>query len=658
MGNISDKTDQGLLQDFSQYGQEADFAELVRRHHASAFAAAYRICGDRTEAQDILQQALIVLARRAGELTRVTCLSAWLHRVVILEARKAQRKSYNRRKRETMAYQIQESSTIGPDALPPIFPEMDMTLNAMSEKDRVVITLHYLENQTFKSIAARLGGNAEAWQKRSIRALQKLADQLKRRGMAVSAVALGAYLTSTRMEAGISPAFLETITRHALEAGSRNAVATAGKAALLLTMKTGIAISLTSGIILAYGWNVAEHVPALFPWTDSSSIASPISPNDAIGIRGNRQQGFTMEMVKTAIAEYDGAEKPEALSESRLRSLMFLVPQKNMEEVLQLLLETKDHARFQDVAGALFGCWAEYDPAAALVHAGNAEDFSYQAKRAVMLTWLNQDAESALAVILEDKSVENRGFLAEFLTYQCEGKPESAAGLVDRVALDWPEADDTLFTLVARLWSRTDGLAAGAWVATCSDEALKNKLLKSMAMDVAKLRGFDGLAIANHIENEKARLEARNTAIYWWGITTAGPSLIPGQSGPVGDLSNGFPPDWTHENIRTFSQAAMVNYSNNLGDLLKIAQTDEQRIRIYEGAIKGSGWSNPGAVTAAAEQLPDSFAETAPGKETLKVFIRRWHEMDAHGAESWLSKQTPGPKSQVMREELNREGNK
>ena len=658
MGSVSDKTDQALLEDFVQYGQEAAFAELARRHHAWAFAAAYRICGDRMEAQDILQQALIVLARRAGELTRVTSLSAWLHRVVILEARKAQRKSYNRRKRETMAYQIQETSTTGPDSLPAIFPEMDVTLNAMSEKDRVVVTLHYLEGQTFKSIAERLGGNAEAWQKRSVRALQKLADQLKRRGVAVSAGALGAYLTSTRVEAGISPAFLETITRHALEAGARNAVATAGKTTLLLTMKTGIAISLTSGIILVYGWNIAEHVPALLPWVGSSSIASSISPKDATSIRGSRPQGFTMEMVKTAITAYDEAEKPDALSESRLRSLMFLVPQKHLEEVLQLLLETRDHARFQDIAGALFGCWAEYDPAAALAHAGKAGDFSYQAKRAVMVTWLNQDAESALAVILEDKSGENRGFLAEFLTYQCEGKPGLAAELVDRVALDWPEADDTLFTLVARLWSRTDGLAAGEWVATCSDEALKNKVLKSMAMDVAKLRGFDGLAIANHIENEKARLEARNTAIYWWAITTAGPSLVHGQSGPASDLSNGFPPDWTSENIRTFSQAAMVNYSNNLGDLLKIAQTDEQRILIYEGAIKGSGWSNPAAVTTAAEQLPDSFAETAPGKETLKVFIRRWHEMDAEGAETWLSQQTPGPKTHVMRTELNLEGSK
>ena len=658
MPNVSVNTDQSLLDDFVRHGKESAFAELARRHQAMAFAAAYRICGDRGEAQDILQQALIVLARRAGELGDVRCLSAWLHRVVILEAKKARRKSANRRLRETMAYQINELSSDEQGFAHAIAPELDESLNAMGDKDREVLTLHYLEGQTFQSIAGILGGTAEAWQKRSARALQKLADKLRNRGVTVSAVALGAFFASARAEAGVTTSFLETLTRHATDESARNAAGTLGKTAILLTMKTGIAISLASGVLLAYGWGVVSRESSFKPVSDGTETRTQAGQDAESALREKHDRGFTLEMVTQAVGQYDGAGKPDPLAESRLRSLMFLVPQKYLEEVFQILLATEDHQRFQQVAAALFGCWAEQDPLAALARAKEAGDFSYQAKRAVMVTWLNQDSEGALAVMLADKSKENREFLTEFVTYQCERKPQEAAALVDRISKDWPEAERPLFEWVAKLWSRSDALAAGDWVASDPDEAANRKLLKSLAVEVAKIRGFDGLAIANHIEDAKAREEARNDAIYWWATTTAGISLIPGEARPVRDLSRGFPDDWTNENIRTFAMASMINFSKNLPDLLKLAKNDEQRVLIYEGAVKGSAWSNPAAVTQAAEQLPDSFAQTEQGQETLKVFIRRWKEMNVNAAESWLSKQTAGPKTDVMRAELKTGGTK
>ncbi len=623
-----------------------------------AFAAAYRICGDRGEAQDILQQVLIVLARRAGELGEFRCLSAWLHRVVILEAKKARRKSTNRRVRETMAYQMNELSQEEQNFPEKITPELDLSLNAMGQKDREVLTLHYLEGHTFKSIEQRLGGTAEAWQKRSVRALEKLADKLRSRGVTVSAVALSAYFVNARADAGVTASFLSTITRKALDEGAKQAAGTLGQTAILLTMKTGIAISLTSGVLLAYGWGIVTRKNPVTPATGWAQAVTEAGSETELALRDKRDRGFTMELVKQAVAEYDGAREPDPLVESRLRSLMFLVPQNHLEEVFQVLMTTKDHQRFEQVVAALFGSWAERDPAAALARAKEAGDLSYQARRAVMVTWLNLDPDGALAVMLAGKSSDDRGFLTEYVTYQCERKPQEAALLVDRVARDWPEADRPLFELVAKLWSRTEALAAGDWVASYPDEEVKQKLLKSIAVDVAKISGFDGLVIANHIDDEKARREARNDAIYWWATTTGGISLIPGQAKPVRDISGGFPDDWTNENIRTFAFATMINYAKNLPDLLRIAKDDGQRILIYESAVRGSGWSNPAAVTEAAEQLPDSFAATPEGKETLKVFIRRWSEMDPKAADTWLSGQPPGPKTDMMRAGLKTEGAK
>jgi RNA polymerase sigma factor (sigma-70 family) len=658
MPDSAEKTDQSLLDDFVRHRLDSAFAELVRRHQGMAFAAAYRICGDRGEAQDILQQALIVLARRAATLGEVRCLSAWLHRVVVLEARKARSRSISRRLRETMAYQMNESSKEVEDFSHAIAPELDSSLDAMNGKDREVLTLHYLEGHTFKAIEQRLGGTAEGWQKRSVRALRKLADKLRSRGVALSAMALGAFLTGTRAEAGVTASLLESVTRRAIDQGAREAAGISGKAAILLTMKTGIAISLTSGVLLAYGWGIVARPAISTPLSGGAGIDGSSEENAQSAQRARRNQGFTLEMVKQAVGEYDGAAKEDPLVESRLRSLMFLVPDRYLEETLQILLETKDHRKFQQVIAGLFGAWAERDPVAALARARETGDFSYQARRAVMMTWLNEDSEAALAVMLADKSQDTREFLTDFVTYQCERKPQEAALLVDRVAKDWPEADRPLFERVANLWARADGLAAGEWVASYPDEDLRNKLLKSIAVDVAKIRGFDGLTIADHIEDSKARSAARNDAIYWWGTTTGGISLIRGKALSARDLSGGFPEDWTEENIRTFSQATMVNYTKNLPDLLNLAKDDGQRVLIYEGVVKGATWSDPAAVTEATERLPDSFVDTAQGRETLQVFIRRWSEMDAKAADDWLSKQAPGRKTEVMRNELKTGGAK
>jgi len=622
-----------------------------------AYAAAFRICGDRVEAQDILQQALIVLARRSPELGQVKCLGAWLHRVVVLEARKARRKAVNRRLRETMAHQENEVSEEQEGLARQIAPELDQSLDTMNEKDRWVLTLHYLEGLTFETISRRLGGTSEAWQKRSVRALGKLARKLRARGISVSGVAMGAYLLTSRAEAGVAASVLHTLTCRALEQGARDTAA-AGKLAVLLTMKTGVAISLGSGVLLAYGWGALTHDPLRLPPHVGSRTGEATESDPEYALAARRERGFTLEMVKEAMNDYDRTETPDPRLESRLRSLMFLVPEEALEDVFKILMASRDHQRFQQIAAALFACWAERDPAAALARSQEAADFSYQARRAVMITWLNQDIETAVVMMLANKSDEDKGFLSEYVTYQCERTPAEAAALVDRIAKDWPEADRMLFERVARLWCRSDALSAGDWVASYPDEQVSRPLLRSMAMDVAKIRGFEGLAIANHIGDARARLEARNNAIYWWAITTAGSSIIPGQASPVRDVSGGFPADWTAENIRTFAQAAMVNYADKFPEILKIARDEDQRILIYEGAIKGAAWSNPAAVTEAAEHLPDSFAQSSGGKKTLGAFVRRWNEMDPVALADWLSTQPPGPKTVVMRDALNKEGTK
>ncbi len=659
MAEVGERSDQELLGEFARNRHEAAFAELVRRHQAMAYAAAFRICGEHAEAQDVLQQVLITLARKAPALGEVRCLGSWIHRVVVREAVRTRRKTNHRSRREAMASEIESMSGEGRDAGAAILPLLDESLDSLRESDRQVLTLHYLEGWTFAAIARQMGGSSDAWQKRSIRALQKLADGLRRRGVPVSVAVLGAVMAGTRAEAGVAAVVLRPLVRAALDSGGVVPAGSFGKLAILMSMKTGITLCFIGGAAIACGWEILATKSAATAGTTgvaarqaAGGLEAPVAER-----RSARGPAFSLELVRQVMEEFDRGGGRELRLESHLRSLMFLAPREDLDGVLRMLVESAEHSRYQSVAAALFARWAELDPEAAFAAAESAGDYGDEGQRAVMLTWLNMDGDGALSKILTTRTDADRAILSQFLEYKCERHPREAADLVDRIGREWPEADRPLFEQVARFWSRMEPLAAGEWAASYHDPAVKEPLLKSIAVEVAKIRGFDGLAIADHIQDPELRKRARNDAIYWWATTSAGGSLAR-DSSPVRNLSAGFPDDWTDENIRTFSQAAMVNFTAKLPGLLAIADGDEQRMLIYQGVVKGAAWSNPAAVTDAAEKLPDSFAQTPAGVETLQAFIKRWHEMDAAAATSWLGGQPENAKTRTMREALAKEETK
>jgi RNA polymerase sigma-70 factor (ECF subfamily) len=64
-------------------GDPDAFAELVRRHQGRLWAVALRTLGDREEAADALQEALISAFRAAGSYRGDAAVTTWLHRVVV-----------------------------------------------------------------------------------------------------------------------------------------------------------------------------------------------------------------------------------------------------------------------------------------------------------------------------------------------------------------------------------------------------------------------------------------------------------------------------------------------------------------------------------------------------------------------------------------------
>ncbi|GII22287.1 RNA polymerase sigma factor SigM [Planosporangium mesophilum] len=78
-----DPRDDGALLLAHAAGDGQAFAELVRRHRDRLWAVALRTTGDREEAADALQDALLSAFRAADRFRGDSAVTTWLHRIVV-----------------------------------------------------------------------------------------------------------------------------------------------------------------------------------------------------------------------------------------------------------------------------------------------------------------------------------------------------------------------------------------------------------------------------------------------------------------------------------------------------------------------------------------------------------------------------------------------
>jgi RNA polymerase sigma factor (sigma-70 family) len=98
------KTDAELISSYAGSSDESAFAELVSRHQQLVHRTCLRMLRDSHEAEDATQATFIVLAQKAGKLSRKGDLTAWLYVVARNVAREAVRARVERAKqREELA---------------------------------------------------------------------------------------------------------------------------------------------------------------------------------------------------------------------------------------------------------------------------------------------------------------------------------------------------------------------------------------------------------------------------------------------------------------------------------------------------------------------------------------------------------------------------
>jgi RNA polymerase sigma-70 factor, ECF subfamily len=179
-----------LLLDRLQEGDEAAFAELVAGHSARLLALAWRLTGDRADAEDIAQEAFLRLHRHLGDFRGDSSLATWLHRTVSrlaidhLRRRKLKERIFFFRRSEEETDPMELVADPGPSPgqnyqVGEIRQRVERGLQRLSARQRVVFTLRHHEEMPLREIAALLELEEGTVKSHLHRAVHQLREELK-----------------------------------------------------------------------------------------------------------------------------------------------------------------------------------------------------------------------------------------------------------------------------------------------------------------------------------------------------------------------------------------------------------------------------------------------------------------------------------------------
>jgi RNA polymerase sigma factor (sigma-70 family) len=213
-----EKSDACLLSEFKTGHDQAAFAALVERHGSMVLGVCRKVLRQEQDAEDAFQATFVVLARRAGSLTRPGSLAGWLYGVAYRVAIQARRNAALRKEHEARA-------------APPVPAEPRLLLAWQEVQAILAEEIQYLPERLrspFVLCVVQGRGRAEVarllelkegtvWS-RLAHARKRLRIRLVRRGIELGAVLAASYVASESSQAAVPTGLLDRTTLQAVAA--------------------------------------------------------------------------------------------------------------------------------------------------------------------------------------------------------------------------------------------------------------------------------------------------------------------------------------------------------------------------------------------------------------------------------------------------------
>ena len=194
MESILSKDLRGLLRDFLNGGdRERVFQEITGRLSGLIYHAAYRQSGDVALSEEVTQNVLVQVSRKAGKLVKHAEILAWVHEATRLEVLQMRRANHRRKKREEIAMREMKMEQVSDSHL---LADLDESLRVLNSSERELVLMRFFEGRTFLAIASETGRSETAEKKRLKKALEKMAAWFGKKGVALSVVGLTTVLST------------------------------------------------------------------------------------------------------------------------------------------------------------------------------------------------------------------------------------------------------------------------------------------------------------------------------------------------------------------------------------------------------------------------------------------------------------------------------
>lgn len=326
-------SDAQLLERFVLRNDEAAFELLLWRHGPMVWSLCRRMLPDFHEAEDAFQAAMLVLARKAGSISKRRSLASWLFKVAFRIALRARADSLRRVKLHEQLQQWPARIFIPEEGngYTELRPLIDEGLNELPEKYRAPVVLCYLQNKTNEEAARQLRCPVGTVKTRLAKARALLSRWLRHRGIVLSTAGLASILTPPS-KAALPAGLLTTALQAAMvaSAGTVGAAAVSVRALLLMegTMKAMFwtKMKIVTAVVLFVG--VAGSGAGMISY---HSWASDQFGNEALVTQepGNTSRPEKPPIVppppelQAALAERDKAAADLKAAESNLNAAKF-----------------------------------------------------------------------------------------------------------------------------------------------------------------------------------------------------------------------------------------------------------------------------------------------------------------------------------------------
>ena len=162
-------------------GNNLAFENIVRRYQSMIFTLAFRIIGQREEAEEIAQDVFVKAYKALGTFHRKSNFSTWLYRITYNESINCLRSRHKKIESVEINRDIINLMMDIPDASDE-YEEKKMIwdcIMALPEIERIIITLYYYEEMPVKEVAEVTGLTETNVKARLFRTRQKLYDEIR-----------------------------------------------------------------------------------------------------------------------------------------------------------------------------------------------------------------------------------------------------------------------------------------------------------------------------------------------------------------------------------------------------------------------------------------------------------------------------------------------